>query len=89
MELIKHKRVLRPFVFRGHQCIVTPVSRHVIRIFYDYHVYEVLFDDKELLMWCSSGTDWQREYIRNLLCNELMNTEAIERHASIEDGFLA
>ena len=89
MELVSHKKLIRPFVFRGEQCIVVPVSPHVIRIFYDRHVYDVLLTNDELNTWRSAGTDWQREYIHKLLDDELIGTEALERNASILDGYLA
>lgn len=89
MELVSHKKIIRPFIFRGKQCIVVPVSPHVIRIFYDCHVYDVLLTNDELNRWRSSGTDWQKAYIHKLLDDSLIGTEAFERNASILDGYLA
>ena len=89
MELVSHKKLIRPFIFRGKQCIVVPVSPHVIRIFYDCHVYDVLLTHNELTTWQTSGTDWQREYIHKLLDDSLIGTEALERNASILYGYLA
>ena len=89
MELVSHKKLIRPFVFRGHQCIVVPLTLHTIRIFYNLHVYDVILTNEELHNWRISGTDWQREYIRNLLIDNMLETDAAERNASIEDGYLA
>lgn len=89
VELVDHRELIRPFIICGHQCIVVPSSPHVIRIFYREHVYDVLLTHDELKNWQNSGTDWRREYIRNLLQNELINTPAKKRNSSIEDGYIA
>ena len=49
----------------------------------------MLLTHDELTNWQHSGVDWQREYIRNLLQNELINTPAKKRNSSIEDGYIA
>ena len=89
MELIVNRKLLSPFIFCGSQCIVVPNSPHVIRIFYKEHVYDVLLSHDELRDWTRSGTEWQKEYIKRLLRETLLDSESIERNSSIEDGYLA
>lgn len=89
MEMVSHRELIRPFIFRGNQCIVVPFSMHGIRIFYDCHVYDVILTNEELDAWRRSGTDWQREYIHKMLDDHLIGTEAQKRNASVEDGYLA
>jgi hypothetical protein len=89
MELVSHKKIIRPFIFRGKQCIVVPNSTHVIRIFYNEHVYDVLLSHEELMDWIRCGTEWQKEYVKRLLRETLLDSEYIERNSSIEDGYLA
>lgn len=90
MEVLQNRKMKNPFLIKGKQCIVVPTSPHVIRIFYDGHVYDVLFNDEELHKWVtSSGTEWRRQYIKTLLETELIPTESTIRNASIEDGYIA
>lgn len=89
MEILRNRHVKEPFIVLGLQCIVVPVTPHVIRIFYAEHVYDVQFTHEELRKWVSSGTQWQREYIRKLIANGMCDTPADERNASIEDGYIA
>ena len=91
MQIFSNRELLNPFVFHGLWVIVVPSSPHGIRIFYDFHVYEVILTDNELKDWIRCGTEWQRNFIKTLLAEQLMNgtLSAVKRNSSIEDGYLA
>lgn len=91
MQIFSNRKLLNPFVVHGLWVIVVPSSPHGIRIFYDFHIYEVILTDDELKDWLRCGTEWQRNFIAKLLAEQLMNNTlpAEKRKSSIEDGYLA
>ena len=90
MELVRHRKMKSQFKIHGLPCVVVPCSHHVIRIFYEGHVYDVLLSQDELADWVRCGTEWQKEYIRKLLTEQLIDdNNPVVCNASIADGYLA
>lgn len=89
MQVFSGRELRNPFIYHGDWVIVVPSSPHGIRIFYRLHVYNVILSDAELKDWVRCGTEWQRNFIKQLIKEKLLTMETVNRNSSIEDGYLA